>query len=236
MRVLLLMCLFINIHFSCDSFLSANEFYYQGEYENALNEYKKCEKSPSYSLYYNLGNVYFKLQEYGLSRYNYEMAAVLSPTNRNLKYNLKLLTDKLSDDTDINLFVSSTLFDVEVEYILLISSVIFCIGFLFRASLGKWVWIISLVFIGIIFFTYSSLFFKSSQSGIILPQETQIYSSQDKSSAVLGLVHTGYKVKILQVLKDWVLVEFRLNNSGWVPAQEIAIVGSLNELETISSK
>jgi tetratricopeptide (TPR) repeat protein len=236
MRLFFVFIFLVNVQFSCDSFLSANEFYYQGEYENALVEYKKCENSPSYSLYYNLGNVYFKTQEYGLSRYNYEMAAVLSPSNKNLRYNLKLLTDKLNDDADANLFVSTTLFDLEIEYILLIFSIIFSIGFLFRARFGKWIWIITFVLIGIMLFTYSSLFFKSTQSGIILPSETQVYSSQDKSSAVLGRVHTGYKVKILQVLKDWVLVEFRLNNSGWVPAQEIAIVGSLNELETISSK
>lgn len=236
MRLLLIFLYAINIQFTCDSFLSGNEFYYQGEYKAALSEYKKCETSPSYSLYYNLGNVYFKLQEFGLSRYNYEMASVLSPANKNLKYNLKLLTDKLSDDADANLFVSTTLFDLEIEYILLVLSVIFSISFIFRSKLGKSPWIISCLLICLLVFTYSSLFFKSTQSGIILPLETQVYSSQDKSSTVLGRVHTGYKVKVLQILKDWVLVEFRLNNSGWVPAQEIAIVGSLNELETISSK
>ncbi|MCJ8347689.1 tetratricopeptide repeat protein [bacterium] len=236
MRFLIVFLLALHLNFGCESFLSANEFYYQGDYTQALQEYKKCVKTPSYSLYYNLGNLYFKLENYGLSRYNYEMALVLDPSNKNLKYNLKMLGNKLSDDIDSKLFVSSTLFDLEVEYILVILSFIFSISFVFRKKYGRILWVASLIFIVMILFTYSSLFFKSVRSGIILPKETQIYSSQDQSSAVLGRVHTGYKVKILQVLKDWVLVEFRLNNSGWVPAQEIAIIGSLNELETISSK
>ncbi|PCJ20328.1 MAG: hypothetical protein COB02_04640 [Candidatus Cloacimonadota bacterium] len=236
MRLLFVFFLSCSIYFTCDSFLSANEFYYQGDYKEALDQYQKCEKNPSYSLYYNLGNVYFKLQKYGLSRYNYEMAKVLSPTNQNLKYNLSLLKNKLNDDVDSKLFVSSTLFDLEVEYLLIILSVLFSISFLYRAKIGKYLWVVSLVFIILMVVSYQSLFFKSVRSGIILPVETQIYSSQDISSAVLGRVHTGYKVKIVQVLKDWVLVEFRLNNSGWVPAQEIAIIGDLNELETISSE
>ena len=71
-------------------FVKANNFYKSGEFETAIENYKKIESQNliSSELYYNLGNSYYKLNKVGPSIYYYEKALLLNPLNEDVKKNL----------------------------------------------------------------------------------------------------------------------------------------------------
>ena len=62
-------------------FEKATQYYDQGEYQNAIDQYKSILKSgkESSALYYNLANTYYKLNHVPESIYYYEKALQLNP-------------------------------------------------------------------------------------------------------------------------------------------------------------
>lgn len=61
-------------------FESANNYYSNGDYNGAINLYLQILDSgyESHSLYFNLGNSYYKLNNIAESNYYFEMAKVIS--------------------------------------------------------------------------------------------------------------------------------------------------------------
>ena len=71
-------------------FVAANNFYKNGNFETAIENYQKIASQNliSSELYYNLGNSYYKLNKVGPSIYYYEKALQLDPLNEDVKKNL----------------------------------------------------------------------------------------------------------------------------------------------------
>ncbi len=71
-------------------FVSANELYRNGAFEEAIEKYKKIESQDAVSseLYLNLGNAYYKLNKVGPTIFYYEKALKLDPLNEDVKNNL----------------------------------------------------------------------------------------------------------------------------------------------------
>ena len=68
-------------------FEKGNEQYKLEQYEDAIQTYNQIEQlSVTYSsLYYNLGNCYYKLNRVATSIYNYEKALLIDPFNEDAK-------------------------------------------------------------------------------------------------------------------------------------------------------
>jgi len=73
-----------------ESFESGNQFYNSGNYQKAASEYRSVlsENLHSASLYYNLANCYYKLNEVALSIFYYEKALLLDPASKDIEINL----------------------------------------------------------------------------------------------------------------------------------------------------
>lgn len=70
--------------------------YSEGEYRAAEQEFKAlAAETESSDIYYNLGNCYFRLNDYPRARWAYERAVRVNPSNVDVKYNLKLTIAKL---------------------------------------------------------------------------------------------------------------------------------------------
>ena len=71
-------------------FEKGNEQYKLEQYEDAIQTYNQIEQLSvtSSSLYYNLGNCYYKLNRVAPSIYNYEKALLIDPLNEDAKNNL----------------------------------------------------------------------------------------------------------------------------------------------------
>ena len=78
---------------SCDQwFADGNAAYNEGNFEQALEMYDNILASgvESATLYYNLGNTYYKTKEYAKAILYYEKALKLDPSNEDIKTNLEI--------------------------------------------------------------------------------------------------------------------------------------------------
>ncbi len=72
------------------NFEEANTLYNEGKYAEAIDKYSVILDTDhhSASLYFNLANAHYKLNNIAPSIYYYEKALQLAPTVRDIKYNL----------------------------------------------------------------------------------------------------------------------------------------------------
>ena len=76
-------------------FEKGNEQYKLEQYEDAIQTYNQIEQLnvTSSSLYYNLGNCYYKLNRVAPSIYNYEKALLIDSSNEDAENNLVFAKD-----------------------------------------------------------------------------------------------------------------------------------------------
>ena len=88
-----------NLH---DVFNQGNQYYQQGEYEQAIESYQKIieEGYESGPLYFNLGNAYYKLGQLGPARLYYERASEYLKNDEALQENMQLLNLRLVDQIE----------------------------------------------------------------------------------------------------------------------------------------
>ncbi len=81
-------------------FKSAGEAYEKGSYDRAVAEYEKliADGIAGPSLYYNLGNAYFRLGRRGEAILWYERARRLDPRDKDILHNLDLARSQLQDE------------------------------------------------------------------------------------------------------------------------------------------
>ena len=84
-------------------FAVANEAYKQKNYQNAIHSYSDLVslgyQSPT--LYYNIGNAYFKSEQLAKSILWYERALRLAPSNEDILHNLAFANNQIIDEMDI---------------------------------------------------------------------------------------------------------------------------------------
>ena len=91
---------------SAISISEANELYKEQKYEQAQDIYLQLVQKDvkNSKLFFNLGNTYFQLQEYGKARLYYEKARKLNPNDKDILYNIQFikqyLTDKVPEEED----------------------------------------------------------------------------------------------------------------------------------------
>ena len=79
----------------------ANSLYNENAFDSALVIYQNIIEDgySSATLYYNIGNTYYKLRNYPLAVYYYEKSLKLEPNNEDTKHNIEIaklfLTDKI---------------------------------------------------------------------------------------------------------------------------------------------
>ncbi len=106
----LFLSLFNNFSFAVsqtgDIFNQGCSFYEEGNYLQAINAYesviKKGVENPT--IYYNLGNAYFKNQQLGKALVHYERAFRLSPRNEDIRFNLTFARLKATKEKTPGIF------------------------------------------------------------------------------------------------------------------------------------
>jgi len=76
-------------------FGQANEAYGRGDFKAAVNLYNQSlAKHPEENAWYNLGNAYFRLEDYGRAALAYERTLILSPGHSEAAANLRFVRQK----------------------------------------------------------------------------------------------------------------------------------------------
>ena len=220
----------------------ANSLYNENAFDSALVVYKSIieEGYSSATLYYNIGNTYYKLRNYPLAIYYYEKSLKLDPNNDDTKHNIEIaklfLTDKIEAVPELfiktwwnNLSNFFTLNTWSIITLILIGFSLICIFFYATAKargLKK-----SMFFTGLlmIILTICSLsisakkhrYISSHNEGIIVTPTITIKSSPSTSSIDLFVLHEGSKVKILDNADGWEKIKIANGSIGWLPTSAV---------------
>lgn len=226
-------------------FVSANELYRNGAFEEAIKKYKKIESQDTVSseLYLNLGNAYYKLNKVGPSIFYYEKALKLAPLNVDVKNNMifakRLALDNIEE-------VPKTVFQrinknylqklsyndwAIVVVVLSFSSAIFFLLFYFGySSTRKRIYFTTsgislLLLIFSIFVTYNQYSQTTKNiEAIVFVKKTAVRNAPTFNSEEVFILHEGTKVMVLDAVDNWKKIKLIDGKQGWMIADEIKLL------------
>ena len=225
-----------------NNFQKANDFYAEGNYEEAIEEYQAIisKEILSTDVYFNLGNSYYKSDNIPEAILNYEKALKLKPDNEDALFNLKMANKRTIDkierlpelfigNTWRNLVTSKTVESWASYAIgLLFLSLFLFISYLLmqQVIIKKTGFYGGLFFLGLSLFTilmasqHNSITQQSSEAIIFAPTTT-IQSEPNESAEKLFTLHEGTKVTLLEENNEWSKIKLPNGNIGWIKSDEI---------------
>ncbi|PDH52139.1 MAG: hypothetical protein CNC90_04245 [Cryomorphaceae bacterium MED-G11] len=227
-----------------DLFQKSNEYYTNGDYQNAVNGYLDVLDSgfESSELYFNLGNSFYKLNNIPDSNFYYEKAKSISPNDEDILTNLIFAKNLRIDKIEI--LPTTQMQNFKLSILNLFTEKGWAI------SLISLIWIMSFTFIFYIiskdskfkrlFFTLSivlmilsslTLFINLEKKklstikyAIVYDKEIEVWSEPNNISELKFLLHEGTKVKQLDVIEDWVNIQLENGTLGWIQSTSIRVL------------
>ncbi|RCK72879.1 MAG: BatE [Ignavibacteriae bacterium] len=249
MKNFLFLFLILYSFVKCDEvhqqFELANELYRKGEYEQALSKYEQIIKNGyiSSDLYYNIGNVYFKLENIPAAILYYERAKRLSPNDEDIDFNLKIANLRVVDKIDplpkiffINWWYSISNINNSENWAIIaiifswISIGLFLVFRISKISIIKKSAFMSgsilLIFMMLVLsFAYTQYRYETDNTtGIIFSNNASVKSSPDEAGTDLFVIHEGVKVEILDEVGNWKKIRLADGKVGWIVADDIQII------------
>ncbi len=214
------------------TFAKANADYAAGQFPEAIKGYESLVQSRQWNptLFYNLGNAYFRKGDSGRAILNYERALALDPNHAEARANLQLVRDQARALELAPGWIESHLrFLTRDQYTWMAAAAfwgaaaIFC-G-LYFARRRAVVWIFALVLFGAISgaaaFAVYQLETGSAGAGlaIVTKKNIQARLATAESAGTVLLLPAGSEIKILSTRGDWSYAALPNDLRGWIPAQ-----------------
>lgn len=250
--IILAAVLFLSITNGCfgdeiqDLFEQGNQDFQNQNYIEAINAYQKIMYSgyQSGSLYYNMGNCYYKLGQIGKAILFYEKAKRLMPRDEDLNQNLALtnlsVVDKIEEQPQFVLF---RIWNGFIHLIPRNILVWFVIGWYLLTDFFLVLWIIGRGFsfrfiliriaivLGVILFIFGFALIgqiqqeKNRVDAVIMVNKVEVMSAPGESSGVeIFALHEGTKVRIDKFSGQWVKIVLPDLNVGWVRKEVLEII------------
>lgn len=226
---------------SIDSiFVSANNLYQQGEYQEALNEYTTLLSNgiEHSALYYNIGNCYYKLGEIGKAILFYKRAKKLDPWDKDIEFNLNFARSnridqlkELSRPKFVELIlrfihkISLNLSLLSASAIYFLIFIILSISLFFKKQIFKQINLILLAPL-IFFIVLSSVNIRhiNQREGVLLKQEGNVRSGPSPNYTLIFTIHEGMEFRILEQREDWARILLPNGMEGWLQIEGIGEV------------
>jgi tetratricopeptide (TPR) repeat protein len=228
-------------------FISGNELYRNGGFEEAIKKYKEIEAQNvvSSELYLNLGNAYYKLNKVGPSIFYYEKALKLNPLNTDVTNNLifakRLALDNIEEvpKTVFQKFNGTYLQKLsynEWAMIVVLFSFLTALFFLlfyfgysptkkriyFTTSMLSFI-----IFIFTVFITYDQYKqTKNKKEAIVFAEKTTVRNAPTLNSEAIFTLHEGTKVVVLDTLDNWRKIKIADGKEGWIIAEEVKLLNN----------
>ena len=227
------------------SFEQANAAYDSGDYIKASQLYSDIlsDDYVSSEIYYNLGNCYSKMDKLALSILYYNRAALLDPSDENIKYNLEIATTKTTNRIEqlpefflqtwtesIRQMFSSNqwaIIGLVMLAIMLASIVIFYFSNKSFVRKLMFAFSVTALFVMILSFVFSSTqkqIILSSNVAIVMNNAVAVKSSPSQGGTDLFILNEGAKVEVKEVVGDWSEVILESGNMGWLKTATIEYI------------
>jgi tetratricopeptide (TPR) repeat protein len=220
----------------------ANDAYQSNKFEDAIALYNKVVdlQFESVTLFYNLGNAYFKSGNNAKALLWYERALRLDPNNEDIVHNIAFVQQKLIDKIEIlpELFIvkwwnacSGLLTGHRWAIFSIIACSLFALCLLLILLIRiSWVRSISIfIVILTLFLTVFSIIFAKKETsryiqnpeGIIMTSVINVKSTPNEKGSDLFVIHLGLKVGIIDQLNEWVEIRVPNGEKGWILSSQI---------------
>ncbi|MEN0003819.1 MAG: tetratricopeptide repeat protein [Bacteroidota bacterium] len=221
---------------------SANTKYKAKDYTGAIKAYEAVLATglQSEALYYNLGNAYYRNNQYGKAILYYERALLLDPTDADIRHNLQLAEAQKTDEIAVipTFFLSRWWYNGSLSLGPNGWSVVGMLC-LWLGVGGLILWLMGpnrtrkkqgfLAGIGLLVLSLLPLslafsakqYLQNSQEAVVTKPEVSLYSAPDTLSQSLRLLHEGTKVQMIDSLSNWHKVQLSNGDEGWMAMEDV---------------
>ena len=220
----------------------ANKVYNEGSFGEAVELYEAVIENgfQSAKLYYNLGNAYFKQNNFSAAILYYEKAKKLEPNDENINFNLAIANNRIVDKIENvpELFYiqwwNTLSYALTVDQWGLASTGFFILLLLMALVflLSRVVWLKKTSFWFGMLFLISSIStyalanqkfnsFRKDHEAIVFSPTLTVKSSPTESSIDLFVIHEGTKVELKDHVGDWYEIKIANGSVGWVKSNDI---------------
>ena len=222
--------------------VEADSAYASGEYQQAIKDYEALLKQgASADLYYNLGNAYYRTENITRAVLNYERALLLSPGDRDIRFNLQIAQsktiDKIVPESEMFFFTwYRTLVNLmsvdgwaRTSLVSLALVIILLLVYLFSDR----IWLRKIGFFGgialLVLFVMSNVFaWQQKQNllfrkgAIVIVPSVTVKSTPANNGTDLFVLHEGTKVMITDSsMKDWKEIRIADGKEGWIESKQL---------------
>ena len=223
----------------------ADSAYVQERYQQAAKNYEALLKQGvSAELYYNLGNCYYRMDQITQAVLNYERALLLSPGDKDIRFNLQMARsktiDKITPESEM-FFVTWYRSLVNVQSVdswahtaLIALFVAIALALLYLFANPVWLrkvgffggFLLLLVFLVCNLFAWQQKRNLTHRSGaIIIKSAVNVKSTPSKNGTDLFILHEGTRVTITDAtMKEWKQIRVDDGKEGWLETSEIEII------------
>jgi len=223
----------------------ADSAYTGGHYQQAISAYEQLLKQgASAELYYNLGNAYYRTEDITRAVINYERALLLSPADRDIRFNLQMARsktiDKITPEPEM-FFVTwyrslVNLASVDGWARMSIVTLALAIGLLLVYLFTARLWLRKVGFFGALLmlavFVLSNVFaYQQKQAlvyrsgAVVTAPAVTVKSTPDKKGTDLFILHEGTKVTITDgSMKAWKAIRIADGKEGWIETKQIEMI------------
>ena len=223
----------------------ADSAYVRGQYQQAIRDYEALLKQgASAELYYNLGNAYYRTENIPEAVLNYERALLLSPGDRDIRFNLQIARSKTFDKivpesemffvTWYRSLVSLMSVDgwARTALIALALTIVLLLVYLFSYR----IWLRKTGFFGgvvlLLLFVGSNIFawqqkkdLLNRKGAIIFAPAVTVKSTPAVNGTDLFILHEGTKVVITDgSMRDWKEIRIADGKEGWIESKHIRVI------------
>jgi tetratricopeptide (TPR) repeat protein len=220
-----------------DIMQKGNDYYREGAFEKAIEEYDKLEDEGyvGTSLFYNLGNANYRIGKIGYAILNYEKALELSPSDEDVKHNLDFAhlstVDRIQPlprfflfdwwEALLGLFPENGWAYVVFVFYLVVILLAGAYSYSKTVKQQKIFFFSAISGVFLLAFSISLLVIKINReatlkSGIIVNQVVTVKFSPDPQSTDAFIIHEGLKVILEDQLDKWVKIRLADGKVGWI--------------------
>ncbi len=223
--------------------LEGNRHYMNREYDRAVDCYTRVLDMgySASSLYFNLGNAFYKQNNFPKAILYYEKARILDPTDEDIRQNLAIANSKIVDKIEnmpefflkrwfngLSVFLSPDQWALASLVIFALSLVSFFI-YMFTNNFGlkkigfiAGVLLVSLSLTGILFMHKRKQLIRHGNGAIIMAPVVNVKSSPDEQGTSVFVLHEGTRVVLIDSVQQWKEVRIPDGNKGWIEDRDLA--------------
>jgi tetratricopeptide (TPR) repeat protein len=214
-------------------FTKANQEYAQGHFKEAISGYEALVRAGQWSanLFYDLGNAYFRVGDFGSAILNYERALALERHHPEATANLQIARDEahaleLQQSLPERYLQFASVNEFSIAAAIAFWLAVFAIVILIFARRKSTPLIATLIFCllvsAVAIYAVYALEGGSNGSALAIVTGKNVQArlaTADTANSVLALP-SGSEVKILSIRGDWIYAALPNNLRGWISAKD----------------